>query len=215
VYVLDGDSLFPILAADQLFLTYDEGIPDVIVVGIAYGSFDPAINRRDLDYVQADGSSLGDQQRGAAAFHRFLQSELIPDVERRYRTVPERRVLFGQSLGGDFVLYSAFTHPDVFWGLIASNPTLDPVRDRFLLSPTPSKRRDIGLVVTSGSRDRPRDRSRAVAWFHTWQDRGDAPWKLKTATIEGGTHSANSVDSYRIGMTWLFDGSEASRSENR
>ena len=47
VYLLDGDSLFPILAANHLFLHFDENMPEAIVVGIAYGSFAPAINKRD------------------------------------------------------------------------------------------------------------------------------------------------------------------------
>lgn len=45
VYVLDGDSLFPILAANHLFLNYDENLPKAIVVGIAYGLFDPGRSR--------------------------------------------------------------------------------------------------------------------------------------------------------------------------
>src|SRR5438094_763831 len=46
VYLLDGDSLFPILAASHLYLTIDDKLPEAIVVGIAYGSFDPAVNAR-------------------------------------------------------------------------------------------------------------------------------------------------------------------------
>jgi hypothetical protein len=125
VYVLDGDSLFPILAANHLFLNYDENLPRAIVVGIAYGSFDPEINMRDFDF-SAPAPDAGPNQGGAPAFHQFLKSELIPEVESRYSIDPSRRVLFGQSRGGYMVLYSAFTDPDLFWGRIASNPTFVP-----------------------------------------------------------------------------------------
>lgn len=37
VYLLDGDSLFPILAANHLFLHYDENLAEAVVVGVAYG----------------------------------------------------------------------------------------------------------------------------------------------------------------------------------
>ena len=37
VYLLDGDSLFPIVAASHLFLTIDDKIPEAVIVGIAYG----------------------------------------------------------------------------------------------------------------------------------------------------------------------------------
>lgn len=203
VYVLDGDSLFPILAANHLFLTYDEDLPEAIVVGIAYGSFDPATNRRGLDF-SAPAPDAGPEQGGAADFHQFLKHELIPAVEGRYRSDSSRRVLFGQSRGGYMVLYSAFTDPDLFWGRIASNPTFGPGRDRFFSRPSPSSRDDLGLVVTSGSRDRTYLREAALEWFDSWNDRESRPWSLKTGTIEGGTHSAYSTASYREGMIWLF-----------
>lgn len=130
VYVLDGDSLFPIVAANHLFLNYDENIPEAIVVGIAYGSFDPAINKRGFDF-SAPAPDAGPEEGGAPAFQRFLRSELIPEIEDRYRADPSRRVLFGQSRSGYMVLYSAFTEPELFWGRIASNPAFDPGRERF------------------------------------------------------------------------------------
>ena len=194
VYLLDGDSLFPILAPSHLFLTYDEQLPEAIVVGIAYGSFDPAINRRDVDFTVP----------GAVTFQRFLKTELLPLAERRYRADPARRILFGQSRGGGFVLYSAFTDPDLFWGRIASNPTLEPGRELFFGPPPSATRGDLRLVVTSGSRDRPRYRGAALEWFRAWEGRRDAPWAVRPISIEGGTHGADSPRAYRAGMLWLF-----------
>ena len=207
VYLLDGDSLFPILAANHLFLNYDDGLPEAIVVGIAYGSFDPETNKRGFDF-SAPAPDAGPEQGGAPAFHDFLKSELLPEVESRYRADASRRVLFGQSRGGYMVLYSAFTDPDLFWGRIASNPAFDPGRERFFSPAAPATRSDLGLVVTSGSRDYPELRDPALEWFHSWQDRDDAPWALNAVTIEGGTHAADSPNSYRLAMTWLFGRNE-------
>ncbi|MFO1465165.1 MAG: alpha/beta hydrolase-fold protein [Steroidobacteraceae bacterium] len=203
VYLLDGDSLFPILAANHLFLNYDEGVPEAIVVGIAYGSFDPATNKRGYDF-SAPGADAEAGQGGAPAFLGFLKNELIPTVEARYRTNPARRILFGQSRGGYFVLYSAFTDPDLFWGRIASNPPFAPGRARFYSEPSASADASSGLVVTSGTRDRPANRGEVLTWAKSWADK-QKPWALKVADIEGGTHAANSVDSYRLGLIWLFD----------
>lgn len=204
VYVLDGDSLFPILAANHLFLNYDENLPRAIVVGIAYGSFDPATNRRGFDF-SAPAPDAGPDQGGAPAFQDFLRSELIPEVEGRYLADPLQRILFGQSRGGYMVLFSAFSDPDLFWGRIASNPSFDPGREVFFSSASPAIRKDLGLAVTSGSRDIPSLREAALTWFDAWRDRTDAPWAIKTATIADGTHAANCTDSYRLGMVWLFD----------
>ena len=203
VYVLDGDSLFPILAANHLFLNYDEELPEAIVVGIAYGAFDRAINKRGFDF-SAPAPDARNDQGGAPAFQAFLESELIPEIEKRYQADAARRILFGQSRGGYMVLYSAFTDPDLFWGRIANNPVLDPGRERFFSQAATATRNDLGLVVTSGSRDRPKYREPALEWFAAWAERDDAPWALKTVTIEGATHSADSARSYRVAMLWLF-----------
>jgi predicted alpha/beta superfamily hydrolase len=204
VYVLDGDSLFPILAASHLFLTVDEELPEAIVVGIAYGSFDPSINRRGFDFT-APGENADPDRGGAPAFHDFLKSELLPRIEHDYRADPSRRVLFGQSAGGSMVLYSALTDPDLFWGRIASNPAFDPGRELFFSPAARANARDLGLVVTSGSRDRQALRAAALEWFSAWEAAEDKPWSLRTLTIEGGTHAADSSNSYRAGMLWLFN----------
>jgi uncharacterized protein len=202
VYLLDGDSLFPILAANHLFLTYDDGLPEAIVVGIAYGGFGP-VNRRGVDFTPSAAGVPADQA-GAPAFQRFLRDELIPRIERDFHADPSRRILFGQSRGGSFVLYSAFTEPDLFWAGIASNPVVEIGREIFFGAPRPANRRDLRLVVASGTRDRPNLRAGTLAWFAHWRGRTGAPWTLNAMTIEGGTHAADSPTVYRRAMRWLF-----------
>ena len=203
VYVLDGDSLFPIIAPTHLFLTIDYELPEAVIVGIAYGSFDPSVNKRGYDFTVSAPDS--DQTRGGAPeFHAFLEDELIPLVAGRYRVDSSRSVLFGQSRGGGMVLYSAFAHPDLFWGRIASNPTFEPGRKFFLSAPAKASRDDLGLVVTSGSRDIPTLRSAALEWFSEWVGAESLPWALHTVTIEGGAHASFSPSSYRTGMLRLF-----------
>lgn len=204
VYLLDGDSLFPILAANHLFLTYDDALPEAIVVGIAYGSFDPQQNRRGFDFSPPAIDATA-AQGGADHFLRFLRTELIPTIEQGYRADPARRILFGQSRGGTLVLYSAWTDPDLFWGRIASNPVLSPGRDRLFQAPEQANRDDLVLVVTSGSEDRPEFRHSVLEWFERWQGRENLPWQLHVRTIEGGTHSADSAASYRLGLRRLFE----------
>lgn len=203
VYLTDGDSLFPILAANHLFLTYDDGLPEAIVVGIAYGGFDPAVNRRNIDF-QSPGEGVAPDVAGASAFQRFLKAELIPGIERRYRSDAARRVLFGQSRGGAFVLYSAVTDPDLFWGRISSNPSITPGIESLLEPAAPASRRDLGLVVTSGTQDRADLQVEAAQWLSVWEARPERPWRLFGERIEGGTHAANAPDAYRTGLRRLF-----------
>jgi hypothetical protein len=196
VYVIDGDSLFPLLAAYHLLLNYDEGVPEAIVVGVAYGTFDPnGGNFRSTDYTAG---------QGAPAFHSFIESELVPEIERRFPADSERRILIGQSRGGHFVLYSAFAHPDFFWARIASNPGLSPDPAVFRAEPAKARRTDLKLFVGSGSRDRPIYRAPVLEWFVDMAERKNLPWRLNAQTLEGETHAAGIVNVYRNAMLWLY-----------
>lgn len=199
VYLLDGDSLFPYLAPHHIFLTYDDKLPEAIIVGIAYGSFAPPTNRRDQDF----GS-------GAEVFQSFLETELLPQVEQRTRADPERRILVGQSRGGGFALYSAYTRPDMFWARIASNPSFPTHRDLLLGQPPRAGRRDLRLAVVSGTRDRPPIRAGVLEWFAAIQGR-PLPWAFRRVDLEGATHAADMPNAYRQTMNWLFSDGASSQ----
>lgn len=203
IYLLDGDSLFPLLAPTHLFLTYDEGLPEAILVGIAYGGFGREINKRHVDF-SAPAADAPPGQDGAPAFLAFLADTLIPLTEARYRADGDRRVLLGQSRGGYFVLWSALEAPDLFWGRIASNPTIDPGRERFFADAGGHARSDLRVAVASGTRDTDAMQENARAWVGAWEDRPDAPWAVRLFPIHDGTHAASIGESYRQAMVWLF-----------
>lgn len=203
VYLLDGDSAFPLFAPQHLFMTYDDKIPEAIVVGIAYGSFAKPINRRHIDFMPpAKGVVAADA--GAVSFHDFLERELLPRVESRFRADSARRILVGQSRGGAMVLYSAFARPDVFWGRIASNASFLPGREIFHGQPARATRADLQLVLVTGTREDADRRKAALEWFAAWEARA-APWTVKRIDLDGGTHAADMPNAYRRAMNWLFE----------
>lgn len=193
VYLLDGDSTFPMVAPEHLFLTYDDKIPEAIIVGIAYGSFAPPLNHRELDF----GARAGD-------FQRFLSTELIPAVEHRTRADPNRRILVGQSFGANFVLYSAFTQPDLFWARIASNPSARMHQELEVSAPSPARRTDLRLVVVSGTANYPEGRQAILRWIGQWRQR-PTPWALDLIDIPNGTHAADYITAYRASLRRLFN----------
>lgn len=206
VYVLDGDSLFPLLAPTHLFLHYDEHLPEAIIVGIAYGGFDPAINKRQIDFT-APGSDASVEQGGAPDFLAFLRGQVVPEVERRYAVDPQRRVLVGQSRAGYFVLWSAVQDPDLFWGRIASNPSPGPAREQLFVPPRSHARADLRVAVASGTRDTAERQRIARDWTTHWSaPSSHAPWQVTLLTLQDGTHAATIGESYRRAMLWLFLG---------
>lgn len=113
LYVTDGDYMTIPTATMAAGLAFEQGVPEVITVGIGYGgSFYESGERREEDMTP----------EGSASFLQFLQDELIPDIEANYRTDPAVRTLTGHSLGGEFALYALFNAPDTFGNIIAGSP---------------------------------------------------------------------------------------------
>ena len=112
MYVLDGTSQDQ-HTTDKMTVFSDAGlIPKAIVVGLPNTSGNrerdqtPPFMRRNVD----DANSVF----GAAdKFLSFIEKELIPYIEKNYRTTGYR-TLSGNSRGGLFVLYSLIEKPDLF-----------------------------------------------------------------------------------------------------
>ncbi len=205
VYVLDGGALFPLFSAYSRYLNFGEEIPETIIIGISYGSdtFEGG-NFRSTDYTAP--SSERDHWGGAAKYQSFLSDELIPWVEKTYHSRPDRRIIFGQSLGGQFVLYTALTRPNLFWGHIASNPALHRNLPFYLqkhAEPAAGGGKS-RLFVGDGTKNDARFRRPAQKWIKYWTDREDKPWQLKTMDLDGQSHMSAPPASFRQGMYWLF-----------
>lgn len=196
VYLLDGDSTFPMLAPQHLFMTIDDRTPEAILVGIAYGGFG-SVNKRERDFGN-----------GAATFERFLADELLPQTERRVRADASRRILVGQSFGGSFVLWNSLTRPDLFWGRIASNPSIRLHADRFSRPADRGSKPGGILAVVSGTANNTRDRAGAIEWVDR-HSRASGPWAVRRFDIEGGTHAADLGRAYRMALGWMLPPTKA------
>lgn len=117
LYVLDGKTHFAHTVGSVGFLAAQGEIPEMIVVAIAS-------TVRVRDFTQTDWPEMWVGGGGADNFKRFLSAELIPDIERRYRT-DGFRVLSGHSAGGQFALYCLSSEPSPFQAYFALSPSLD------------------------------------------------------------------------------------------
>ena len=205
IYVLDGGALFPLFAAYYRYLNFGEEIPDSIIVGISYGSdtFEGG-NFRSMDYTAP--SAERDYWGGAEKFQSFLSDELLPMIERNYQSSTERRIIFGQSIGGQFVLYTALTNPNLFWGHIASNPALHRNLTFYLEKHADAdpEHEQSRLFVADGTLNDAQFREPSLQWIEHWSERDDKPWQLKTVNLEGHSHMSAPPASFRQGLIWLF-----------
>jgi len=123
LYLLDGESNFEYTAAIVRFLADNERIPEMIVVAINSG--DVAGRTHDLtppSQAEID-NRFSPGNGGGDAFLVFISDELVPYVERNYRTRPYR-ILVGHSFGGLFAIHTLVTKPKLFNAYIAIDPTV-------------------------------------------------------------------------------------------
>lgn len=207
VYLLDGGNTFPLMAAYHHYLRFGDESPAAILVGISYGADTFAEgNWRSTDFTAA--SAEREFWGGAGVFQSVLQYELMPLIEKTYRSNPARRILFGHSLGGQFVLFNALTKPALFFGHIASNPALHRNLPFFLSwhgdeEVTQASSR---VFVSSGEFDDPVFRGPALEWISYWQSATPRPWDLETRTLAGQTHLSAPPEAFRQGLGWIMRG---------
>jgi len=150
LYVLDGeDFALPSFIGMARFLS-PQRIPEMIIVGVLNTN-----RNRDLFVTRVEG--LPDTREGGASlFLGFLSKELIPYIDARYRTT-SHRTIYGQSAGGQFVLFALLTDPGAFDAYLASSPVIG-YSDRVLLDKAeeffrPGKALNKSLCVYYGTTD--------------------------------------------------------------
>ena len=128
IYLPEGynnnSSAYPVLYDLNAFycFTYDCGtievlarsssMPNMIVVGL------PCLQN---GYVPKPYEERGENPEQADLSLKFFKEELIPFVDKNYRT-NKFRVLYGHSVGGLFTMYALFNYSDLFTAYIASSP---------------------------------------------------------------------------------------------
>lgn len=126
LYLLDGQTHGAHAVASSGFLAAQGELPELVVVSVHS-------TVRVRDFTQSDWPQGWIGGGGAANFTRFLLTELVPRIERDYRTAPFR-ILAGHSASGQYVLHQLATAPAAFHAYLAMSPSLDwdgrlPIRE--------------------------------------------------------------------------------------
>ncbi len=114
LFVLDGGNIFRYCVSVVRMIAPNH-LPHLIVVGI------PNTNRRrDLDPNDKKNTP---PHKGASQFLKFMETELIPFIEKEYRALPFR-LITGHSLAGFFTIHTFLYKPELFNAFIATSPSL-------------------------------------------------------------------------------------------
>lgn len=152
LYMMDGDFNFNSGGIGGLRYAASLGeIPEFIIVGIRNTNRSKDIFPEELTYP--DGSKDGGR---ANQYLEFIETELIPHIDRTYRT-QEFRVLYGTSNSGFTAVHALFSRPKLASAYLAASATLEipgflSERDRLIRTFAGGRRQ---LVLVMGEQDLP------------------------------------------------------------
>ncbi|WP_158972192.1 alpha/beta hydrolase [Paraglaciecola sp. L3A3] len=201
LYLLDGGTNFPLMVGMYTHLRWMKDIPPMIIVGISYGTHDwRQGNDRSHDFTAP--SKEREHWGGAAVFEEFVEHRLMPIIQQKYLVDKDKQVLFGQSLAGQFALYSSMYGKAPFYGVIASNPALYRNLDYFK-RPLSARTHRPKVFVSIAEFDDQKYKIPSTEWVGFWQKQ-QPDWQANFVTLAGQNHLSATPDTIRNGLIWLF-----------
>jgi len=210
LYILDGDMAYGMAASIARYLQFGGNIPELIIVGIGYGTLRKEEgNMRQRDYSPTVKSGKEDITGGAPNFLNFLTDELFPYINSAYRTDKNDKAVFGYSMAGLFCFYTLFNEPDTFNRYIIGSPYL--LWDNAVIfneeeeASIKFKKLDARVFISVGSEEstekyfNPVDELVALL-----EEREYEGLILETKVIDGGTHLICPPEAMMYGLISVF-----------
>ncbi|MBR9845410.1 MAG: hypothetical protein GYB35_04485 [Algicola sp.] len=206
--VLDGNVHFKTISGMVNYMSSDiyrsRTIPEMIVVAIEN------IDRR-RDYTPDKIITVRENNTGGGEnFLSFLEDELIPELDKKYRTEPYR-ILFGHSLGGLLATHTYMKEKTLFNSFIAVDPSFgtwdSKTMDKKLDSLTEqSFERFIYIATANWGKRNIRNRDRHVRLYESLHSKckGELPAKLEYFGNED--HSSVPIIAFHNGISAIFEG---------
>jgi predicted alpha/beta superfamily hydrolase len=202
LYVLDGNSQSGHTAESAALLARIGDIPPMIVVGVP--SVDGETRNRDYTPpdMRLDTDAPGGPKGQADRFLLHLRRELIPRIERDYRTA-RPRMLAGWSRGALFVVYSGIRDPDLFDARFAHSPALWREDDRIIAQyrgALAAQAPDSFLYLSLGEAENPKMRAAFDRMRAMLESDPQARLRWRADLSAGGVHESNPRLSTPVGL---------------
>ena len=208
LYMTDGDAHIGHTSSTIEFLARNGRMAELIVVGITNTD-----RTRDLTPVKSKATNPnGDLQAptsgGADKFLKFIETELIPDVEKRYRVHPYR-ILAGHSLGGLFAVHAMIARPGLFNSYVAVSPALQFANEEAIYRAEKffkdQKELNATLVVTLGNE--PGAIGESFEGFKALLGKTQLKgFEWKALKMDDEDHGSVVMPSHYAGLRKVFDG---------
>jgi predicted alpha/beta superfamily hydrolase len=198
LYLLDGEAHLQHASGAADFLSNRGIIPKIIVVAIHN------IDRnRDFSPVHVDNIPTSG---GAEKFLGFLSKELIPYMDKQYRTAGFD-ILLGHSFGGTFIGYTLLAEPDLFDAFLAVSPYL-MYADNMVVKKTSEKLKPFKdtkyVYMTVGDEERYFETLNEYA--STMKEKAGESVEFKYVKMLGENHGTTPYFTVFSGLRFIFSG---------
>jgi len=213
VYLLDGQWDFPLVHTLAGGLRYDKVIPDLFIVGITYGGENPDFNKHRIeDYTPTrskEPSSSEPRGGDGPKFLSFLEHEVLPAIEGKYRIDSSQRVLTGSSAGGLFSIYALLERPELFQSVLALSPATGWgdkwlfAREQEFHKAHPALQNRVWLSV--GTDEWPAFTQNARDFFKQFKASDYDGITLRVYEVPGERHAGNKPEAFNRALRFAFE----------
>jgi len=223
LYILDGEIHFHAASGVINHMSNPDNygnmrIPEMIVVAISNTKgrlHDLTPNNSKLNF-KGEKTDRMLTSGGGVKFLQFIEKELIPEIEKNYRTIPHRTFV-GHSLGGLTVLHSFLTQPELYQNYIAIDSSLwwdHNIMSKWVADFVAEKK-DVKAKIFMSVADHkttgvfPSFVGMTVSnkfFAETLQESSSPDLKVKMQVFPGQDHSSVPLLSLYHGLTYVFKG---------
>ncbi|WP_166921252.1 alpha/beta hydrolase [Flavobacterium poyangense] len=119
LYLLDGDYLFDPFSGAVSYGAYWDDLPEMIIIGVHQNKDGERFDDTTIDQINGLPFEKG------ADFFEFIGAELVPYIEKKYRTSPFR-IIAGHDTTASFINFYLYKEEPLFNAYICLSPELAP-----------------------------------------------------------------------------------------
>lgn len=187
-YTLDGNVIFRTYSSVVDIKSDSEEIPEAIVVGI------PNIDRHfDLD-----------PRQNGVNFLNFLIKELVPYIDKKYRTNDDR-ILVGYSMSGNFTMYTFLSNHETFNRFLSGSPYRLDMYDKNKVDNLLSSGKTKKTIYTSmGSEDQPKQLEFFESFCNLFKETDSELVDFTYEIVPSRNHDSNYLLNWQDGLNYLY-----------
>lgn len=205
--LLDGNVFFKSISGMVNYMSSDSyrswKIPEMIVVAVHN------VDRR-RDYTPDKIVTVRENNSGGGDnFLNFLETELIPEIDSKYRTTTNR-ILFGHSLGGLLATHAYMKENSSFTSFLAIDPSFGTwdteTMDKKLSTLTENSfKRYIYIASANWGKRNINNRDRHVRFYESLNSKCKYKLPAKLEYFENEAHSSVPLIAFYNGISAIFE----------